>query len=177
MSTNDRVQVTIRGFPLPIYQRSLEHGNELIREFALIALSQAAEDSPPLPARLIELVDTLTRDYAGVTDSADAQRDRALDARLESVDLVYLVPVAAAEASRQIAGLLDEADDYCRSGETLLTLATPPDVKRFRDWYFGEFVRQISGAEPLPWPDYGQPENTQPDRTESDRAGTKPDRR
>jgi hypothetical protein len=50
--------------------------------------------------------------------------------------------------------MLDEADEYCRRGEHLLTLETPPELVRFRRWYLQEFVNQIAGAAPEPWPDY-----------------------
>jgi hypothetical protein len=150
----EQVEVRIVGFPLHVYARALEHSNELMREFALIALGQQEDDSPAVPRRLMHLVDALTQEYAGVTDETDAQRDEALDAGLESVDLVYRVPPGTAEASRVLAAMLEEADDYCRNGGSLLTLATPPEAKRFRDWYLGEFVRQVGGAEPLPWPEY-----------------------
>jgi len=154
VSTPERITVHILGFPLPLYQRSLEHSNELLREFALIGLSQKEGDSRPLPSRLIELVDALTRDYAGVTDEADAQRDEALEAGLEVIDLTYLVPAGVAEASQALGAMLDEADEYCRRGGTLLTLATPPETKQFRDWYLGEFTAQVAGAEPTPWTAY-----------------------
>jgi hypothetical protein len=153
VSTN-RVPVRLLRFPLQVYVRALEHGNELMREFTLIAMSQAYGDTPPLPHRLVQLIEALTHEYSGVTDEADAQRDEAVDAGLESTDLMYLVPPSVGAASRALGALLDEADDYCRQGGTLLTLATPPEAKRFRDWYLGEFTRQVTGAEPIPWPDY-----------------------
>jgi len=50
--------------------------------------------------------------------------------------------------------MLDEADDYCRRGDHLLTLATPAEELRFRRWFVGEFVEQLGGAAPTPWPAY-----------------------
>ncbi len=49
---------------------------------------------------------------------------------------------------------MDEADDYCRAGQHLLTLVTPPEALAFRRWYLGEFVRQIAGEQPRPWTDW-----------------------
>ena len=49
--------------------------------------------------------------------------------------------------------MLDEADEYCRRGDHLLTLATPPEELRFRRWFISEFVDQVNGAPPTPWPD------------------------
>ena len=47
--------------------------------------------------------------------------------------------------------MLIEVDEYCRDG-TLLTLATPDDLRAFWIWYLGEFVRQIDGEHPIPAP-------------------------
>jgi len=152
---NDQLSpVHLLGFPLALYQQGQEHHSELMREFSLIALGEEQESHPTVPARLLALVDTLTRQYGDYTDAVDLERDAALEAGLESVDLTYHVPAAAAEASRALGAMLDEADEFCRSGGTLLTLAPPPRVQQFRDWYLQEFTHQISGAQPVPWPDY-----------------------
>ena len=39
--------------------------------------------------------------------------------------------------------MIDEADDYCRQGEHLLTLASPPDCIAYREWYLGQVVGQL----------------------------------
>ena len=51
----------------------------------------------------------------------------------------------------RLGALLDEADAYCKQGE-LLTLASPPVVRRFRTWYLAEIRAQLAGAAPGPWP-------------------------
>ncbi len=156
MTEKPLVPVQIIGFPLTVYKRSLEHNNELMREFSLIALAQKDETAHEVPHRLLQLVKQLTQDYAGLTDETDARRDEALEAGLESVDLTYVVPATADQASRVLAEMLDEADEFCRSGDALLTLATPREAKLFRDWYLGEFIAQIGGAEPMSWSDYAR---------------------
>jgi len=35
------------------------------------------------------------------------------------------------------------------------TLATPPEYLAFREWFFGEIVRQLDGNPPIPWRDSG----------------------
>jgi hypothetical protein len=67
---------------------------------------------------------------------------------------VYQVPAAASEASLRLQEILDEADAYCLAGTHLLTLATPPDLTRFRRWFLEEFINQLAGAAPVPYPDY-----------------------
>ena len=56
---------------------------------------------------------------------------------------------------RQLGALLEEVDDFCRSGQHLITLATPPESLAFRRWYLNEFIAQMERHEPpVPWPDY-----------------------
>jgi hypothetical protein len=64
---------------------------------------------------------------------------------------VYRVPLAAGEACVELNAMLDEADEFCREGD-LLTLATPADQVAFRRWFLGEFVEQLGGGAPTPWP-------------------------
>jgi hypothetical protein len=34
-------------------------------------------------------------------------------------------------------------------------LATPPELVRYRQWYLGEFVRQLDGRPATSWADFG----------------------
>ena len=154
--SDELCEVHLIDFPLPIYRQAKEHGDELVREFSLIAMSKKDRAENTVPVRLLELVEALTRDYGTISTGVELERDAALEAGLESIDLTYRVPPAVAEASLALGALLDEADDFCRSGGALLTLATPPEAKRFRDWYLQEFVNQLAGAAPTPWSKYTQ---------------------
>ena len=80
--------------------------------------------------------------------------EEALERGESEIDLTYHVPPAAAGAAQQLGDMLDEADEYCRRGNHLLTLATPAEELRFRRWFISEFVDQLRGAPPTPWPDY-----------------------
>lgn len=62
------------------------------------------------------------------------------------------MPPEVAEGALALDDLLTEADKYCRAGQHLLTLAAESDVTRYRQWYLQEFVRQVAGGPPLPWP-------------------------
>jgi len=150
---------TVRMLQLPVqlWAASQEHSDELLREFALMTVGSAehSPDSVPVPVRLLELVDQLTRRYAGTSDE---QRERLFAAAVRGEQVIdeldYCLPVAVGPACVELAQMLDEADRYCREGAHLLTLATPDDVRLFRDWYLGEVQRQLDGAEPVPWPDF-----------------------
>ncbi|MGN6299460.1 MAG: hypothetical protein ACTHN8_00020 [Angustibacter sp.] len=152
-AASDVVDVHVLGYPLDLYLRAQEHADDLIRELTLIANSPAVEAGhSDLPARLLVLVEQLTHQYAGVSNEVEKQRDAAIDRGERTIDLTYRVPRQIAEAVRHLGAIFDEADEYCRRGEHLLTLATPPDALAYRHWLLEEFVCQIeNGREPVPW--------------------------
>lgn len=157
MSTplNGLVEVRLLRLPVPIYARAQEHSDALMREFALIALELRSEDTHAVPARLTGLVQELTAVYSGLTGEQETiLADAVAAGAAEISELVYRLPAEVAGASRHLGELLDEADRYCAEGRHLLTLATPPEAKRFRDWYLGEFVGQIEGRPALSWPEF-----------------------
>jgi hypothetical protein len=143
------IEVRLVGYPVDVHQRAQEHHDGLLREFQLLDTA-----SDELPARLLDLVKEFTATYASSTGAADEVRDAAIARGEVSVDLVYYAPRAGATDALRMARLLDDADAYCRSGQHLLSLASPPDVAEFRRWYFGEFIRQLNGEPPTPWEDF-----------------------
>jgi hypothetical protein len=143
-------EVRLVGFPLGLWQRSQEHVDELLREFALIA--QGERDHPEsVPHRLMQLIADLTAMYGGLSTATERERDDAIARGDAEIDLVYRVPPALTVAVRQLGDMLDEADEYCRQGAHLLTLQTPPDQLRFRRWFLSEFARQLAGEAPVTW--------------------------
>lgn len=152
----DLVTVEIRGLPVVLQSRLQEHVDELTREFTLMSerVRQRGGDDGGLPARLVELVTTLTGSYSGFTEEQERELAAAALAGRASLDLTYRLPRSASDAAAELGAVLAEADEYCRGGQHLLTLATPPDLARFRDWFLGQFVDQIAGRPPVSWPDH-----------------------
>jgi hypothetical protein len=151
------VEVHLLALPVQIASRAQQHFDELLREFALM---QGGEDDPgegehrPVPQRLLDIVDGLTKQFAGVNDAARERLEAAVlrgDRVIE--DHVLELPPEAAPGSQALGDILDEADDYCRQGEHLLTLETPPDCLAYRRWYLSEVIDQLGGAAPTPWPE------------------------
>lgn len=140
------VTVRILGMPLEVMQRSAEHSDELLREFALIR----EEGGDHVPSRLLDLIDELRSRFGGFSEGPRQAMYDALERGDETIDLTYQLPPEAAGAARQLGDLLDEADDFCRAGH-LLTMVTPPEGRVFRQWYLDEFERQIAGQPPRPW--------------------------
>jgi hypothetical protein len=155
-------EVRLLRLPVAIHARAQEHGAELTREMYLMAQqlrhdTPSSSDAKPLPHWLTQLIEVLTSQFGGLTTEQDRQLDDAVERGVDEVDVVYRLPVAAAAASRQLGEMLDEADEFCRQGKHLLTLATPADLVRYRRWYLGEMIAQLDGGSPTPWPEYADP--------------------
>ena len=148
---SDVIEVRLLDYPLDLYLRAQEHADELLREFVLISGSQQASPSE-VPARLLAIVEELTHEYSRLVETPRIERDAAIERGASTVDLTYLVPPQMLPAMRHLSRVLQEADDFCRAGQHLLTLATPPDVVAFQNWFLHEFERQAAGEPPRPWP-------------------------
>jgi hypothetical protein len=155
-AVGDLHEVHLLELPVPLWSKAQEQTDGLLREFALAAdLGDANARERHLPSRLTALIEQLTQQFGGVSTEQERQLFAAADAGQAVIpDLTYLVPAEAAAASQILGDLLDEADSFCREGSHLLTLAADDDVVTFRWWYLREFIGQIGGAEPVPWPVY-----------------------
>lgn len=152
---DELADIEIRGLPLPVWARAQEHSDALMREFALIASEAHSDpDGQHVPARLLQLVEKLNASYAGFTGEQEAQLHAASEAGEPELDLHYRVPRSVGPAAEELGRLLEEADEYCRSGQHLLTLATPEEAVRLRRWFLSEFSAQARGAAPVAWADY-----------------------
>jgi hypothetical protein len=148
------LRVHIRRAPVALWLKAQEHSDELVREFMLIAGDPEAETQHAVPHRLIGLIDEVTSQYGGFSADNEQRLVAAAASGEPEIDLVYDLPVGIDDAVNRLGELLDAADEYCRAGQHLLTLATPPDQLRFRQWFLGEFSRQARGRPPLPWPEH-----------------------
>ena len=153
-SASDLVEVRILGVPVAVHAQTTEHHDELLREFQLLATGAADDGVGSTPARVIALAASLRHHFGAVTAAEADELDAARDARVATIDLVYHLPAAAGPAVSRYNELLDEADGYCRQGQ-LMTLAAPAVVLAYRRWLLNEFVAQIAGLAPTPWPENG----------------------
>lgn len=165
--TAEHVRVTLLQLPVEVWQRALAHQEAIQREFAILS-ANLGQDS--VPHQLVDLVTSLSASFAGVGDEARAQLYRAAEEGRQEIDLLYTVPRSAAAASKELASMLDRADRFCREGEEMLTLVTPPELVAFRRWFLSEFSRQIDdGRDPLSWPEYERAQ-VEVDQDVSDRS-------
>ena len=146
--TDELVEVRLLHLPIVLQRHAAEHHDALLRELTLVRASTEADS---LPDRLLALTDDLRGRFGVFTEGPRAAIDAAYRSGEDYVDLTYEVPPDTAGAVAQLAELLDEADDYCRSGEHLVTTATPPDLVAYRQWLVAEFRNQIAGLAPQRW--------------------------
>jgi hypothetical protein len=142
-------EVRLQGLPLKVLAAGREHHDELMREFAMLALDEGV-DSEHVPRRLVELIDILGRRYGAASARPDAEIDAALERGESVIDVVYHVPAHVADAADRLESLMSEADEFCRQ-QQLLTLERSPILVEFARWYLAEFRRQIAGEPPRPW--------------------------
>ena len=152
------VQAHLLELPVPLAARAQEHWQELLREFTLIssdASEHGAESGQHVPARLLELVDVLTQQFGGMNTAAEDRLEAAIATGQRVVhDHVLEVPPAAGPAAQALGAMIDEAEEYCRRGQHLLTLAASPELVAYRRWYLEQVVDQLEGKPPVPWPQY-----------------------
>lgn len=142
-------EVRLLGLPIAVFVAGRDHHDEVMREFALMALDERA-DRGEVPVRLLELVDVLGRRYGAATQRPDAEMEAAIARGASVVDLSFQVPAHVVDATDQLESLLAEADEFCRDAQ-LLTMARSPLVIEFSHWYLEEFRRQIRGEPPRRW--------------------------
>ena len=145
--------VHILQLPVAMHAQAQEHGEALRREFRLIADQVRHHPGGSVPHRFLELVEALGMQYGGLNPESEDALDEAIRVGAACVDLTLWLPRAAGPACRDLAVILDDADAYCREGRLLLTLATPEPLVGYRRWYLDEFVRQLGGEPPRPWPE------------------------
>ena len=143
-------EVHLLEVPVPVWERSQEQSEALQREFALLA-----SDASDVPARLLELVAAVQAQYAGVSTEQEEALQVAADRGIAVLpDLVYRVPSDVGPVAQALGAIFDEADEHCRRGEHLLTLAPDEELVRFRWWFLDQFTDQLAGRPAVPWPQY-----------------------
>jgi hypothetical protein len=147
----DVVCVQFLDAPVPLMIRATEHQQELLREFTLIHLSDATTKQD-VPSRLLEVVERHRREFSSFPFRGGERIALAIERGDARADMEIEMPMAARAAAQELLATLTEADEFCRRGE-LLTLATPPDLVAFREWFLGQIVRQLDGSPPSPWHD------------------------
>lgn len=134
--------------PVRVMEAGRRHHEELMHEFAVLAVSEDLSDD--VPQRMLDLIDTLGRRYGSANEPRNAAVDEAIARGDDTIDLTYEVPNHVVEAADKLATLMAEADEFCQR-EQMLTLQRSEVVRDFSAWYLDEFRRQVLGEPPQPW--------------------------
>ena len=154
----EHVEVRLLNFPLQVFVKAREHHEELLREFALLALSPPKErPGRHVPHQFLDLINTLGVKYAGLGASTDAIRDAAIARGEMTVDLTYELPRSVGPAMSEFRELLEQADQFCQDGQ-MLTMALATQEREFLWWFIDEISNQADGAAPSPWTGSTTPE-------------------
>jgi anti-anti-sigma factor len=149
VSESQAVEVRLLDLPIELWRRASAHYEAIQREFDIV---KADLPRGSVPHQLSELLQELDLRFAGVGEPNRQELLAAAERGEHQIDLLYQVPPEAVAAARRLDEMLDAVDKFCREGESLLTLATPPELVSFRKWFLGEFVRQVeNGQRPVPW--------------------------
>jgi hypothetical protein len=140
--------VTLVRLPVRVMDAGRRHHDELMHEFAVLAVADDLSDD--FPQRMLDLIDTLGRQYGSAGEPRNAQVDAAMSRGDDTIDLTYEVPQHVVQAADNLAALMAEADEFCER-EQMLTLQRSDVVREFSEWYLDEFRRQINGEPPRPW--------------------------
>lgn len=136
------MDVILLDVPVALWARSRAHLDRAIDELG------AGEG---VPARIVALRARLRDTYPTIAETADAELRSASMRRAESIDVAYPVPRRGRAELDDLLEALDDLDAH--AGEVgRADLVTPPEVRSFRRWYFGEIAKQIDGGFPSPWP-------------------------
>jgi len=149
---DDLIDVVILGVPLKLYVGFQAHFRELRREVRLLALAHAADY--PLADDLSDLFTALETDLHSGIGLSEFLETPAEDS--SAADLTVRMPRSAAPTLERFLSLLDLADEFCRQ-KRLLSLARTEEQRTFQTWFLGEYVRQASGLDPLPWRGVAEP--------------------
>lgn len=142
----------LRDFPLRVWERSRQHSDEVMREFALVLGGErSGQTSHEVPKALVDLADMFTSRFGQVIDELYATREAALAAGLDRMDSEVVLVEGVPAMMDQVRQVMDAVDAYCRSGD-LLTLEREPEDRALLDWTLNELVAQYEGREPTPWP-------------------------
>jgi PAS domain S-box-containing protein len=134
------LEIRLCGASPPLVQATIEHGDALLRELALLALGGELEDTLPQGWRLPQF------DVSEILAAAAA----ATVAMQGKIDLTFGLPAGADTAAIERLRLVDRADALAREGRLLCAPALP-EVAMCRHWLYSEIAEQAAGVAPRAW--------------------------
>ena len=144
-------EVHLINVPVRLFLAARQHHDDLMREFAVLALAHQDENTSD-PPELRRLVHELGAHSAAPAERPDVEE--AAQAGLSNVDLTFHVTIGIIDMADRFEALMRSADEFCAAGR-MLTMPRSPEVLRFAAWWFNELRSQVAGDPPIPWTDAG----------------------
>lgn len=146
-------EVQLIGVPVEKLARWLSHHDTIRRELEILLTSRRPDTDAD---KMETYLDVLGRRVGDFFEPLMADFRHALSGGHRSLDLKVEADVETATEARELSVLLDEVNEFCRDQDSLITVATPEDLVRFRSWILGEFVRQVDGGTTVSWRDFSR---------------------
>lgn len=143
------VQVCLHGVPPWVVQHYRKRWLELVREMQLVALGEPSPQQR-MAQRFCGAAQAVQSDLYLIERSTTDRMPVASDAGT-TVDAVFEVQPSMREAFSEIRDLARELEREW-AGIQLLFVHPGQQAVQLREWWLGEFIAQIDGAEPTPWP-------------------------
>jgi PAS domain S-box-containing protein len=154
----DEVHVRLDNMPLLLHAAWQEHAEALLREYLLVSLDDAGDESIQMHAEAVDAIALLEEHVPAA--AADFTADAVLEGVVEplvSADTVDLpVPRHSVAHFETLDKAIQAALDLSADG-LVLTPPTQPEVEAFRRWLCRQVLSQSAGGPPEPWtaPDDG----------------------
>jgi PAS domain S-box-containing protein len=133
-------RVRLIGASPQLVQATVEQGDALLRELALLSLGGELDDAMPEGWQVPQF------DVTPILAAAEA----AAAAGQANADLVLSLPPGAETAAIERLRLIDVADALAREGK-LLSAPALPEVAVCRHWLYSQVAEQAAGFPPQPW--------------------------
>jgi hypothetical protein len=139
--------IQLRGVNVADFQHTSQYHDELIRELHLIQAGDSAE------GRLAEVTRTLLAEFTSFSPGIRAAIDDAAERGETVIDIDVRVPVHLRAWLEHFRDHFREIDLYCQAG-FLLSLGSPAVAVACREWFLGQFIEQLDGQSPTPYPSH-----------------------
>jgi hypothetical protein len=144
-------EVRLVGYPVQLGVRQQNRTADLLRELQLIELDAGQHPAhASTPERLMSFAGALYDTFGPALEQPREELDRAYAAGVATIEQRYPLTPGSRAAMLTYARLMEQGDEFCRSG-LVMNLAPDPEVYALRRWTVEEFVRQFAGEAPRPW--------------------------
>lgn len=130
--------VHLRDLPVRLVKLTVQYGEGLLRELALLSAAEGGADKPAWHSPQFDL--------RAILDAVDG----AEEAGQVTLDIDVEVRVGAGHAALERLARIDEADRMASEG-LLLSSPAVPEVGACRRWLFGQVATQEEGGPATPW--------------------------